>query len=315
MKVYIPLYGHTNTTTLPLRFGVVLKQIHQCFCELSDAVFDEEGTNQQRADEIHKGRKRYSGNLSIPSTDQSELLGPFNCNVVLEPPSRSDQAPRVITILGSDKESIKGDLTVSRHIEGMLKSGQITTDDLVNVFHPAYAHGLINSSNDCETIWREQVKEKVAKPEVSDRTNSQILASLTSQNSNFNEVMKVDDIEEVDLKSPLTYESMTIPGVQYDYVMADAYIENVRKDGNQIAFDYISSKGEVKIMRSFPLAAHLVHLAPLHEYAFDYLSSRQEQRAKFAICVSKKYLGTFAESVTSIALQVKRAGLATSKHD
>lgn len=309
MKVYIPLYGHTNTTSLPLRFGVKLEAINQCFCELSDAIFDEDGTNQQRADEIHKGRKRYSGSLRIPSANPSEVYGPFNCTVVLEPPGRPDQQMRVITIMSSDKESIKGDLTVTRHIEGMMKNGQITTNDLINVFHPAYKQGLINTSNDCEKIWYELIKDNASISKDLNNTNSQILASFSSQNSNFEEVMDVSDIKEVDLKAPLTYKKLVIPGVNYEYVMADAYIENVRKVGNQIAFQYINSKGKASTMYSFPLAPHLSHLASLHEYAYEYLANRQEQRAKIAICISKNYLGTFAESVTAIALQVKRAGL------
>lgn len=306
MKLYLSLFGHANQTSLPLRFGIFLTEKHQCFCDLENASYDEEATKSQRMNEIEKGRKHYIGSLTFNSPDKTKRLGPYQCRVVLEPPSTSDQSPRVVTVM-SDGD-VKGDMTVTRHIEGMLKRNQINRTDLIDVFHPAYAAGEIKDSNDCERLWRDKVQGSVAELEINDQRNQSIKASLCSEESNYDEVMAVDDIEDTELKAPLTYKKMVIPHVENEYVMADAYIDSVRKEGNQIVLSFINSKGHLQEMRSFPLAGHLLHLAPLHDFAFEYLTGRQEQRAKLAICMSPRYRGVFAESVTAIALQLSRSG-------
>lgn len=310
MRLYLSIFGHANKASLPLRFGVSLTEKRQQFCELANAIFDEEGTSQQRAAEIEKGRKHYSGELIIRKPDDSSNFDPMPCRVVVESPNSADQAPRVVTILTMG--DVKGDLTVTRHIEGMLKRNQIQPSDLIEVFHPAYRNGNLKDSNDCEELWREHICSKEQPVEVVDQGNRKVQESLISDSSNFREAMSVDDIDEVDVKAPLTYVEMVIPGVQNTYVMADAFIESVEKsqNGSKILLTFINSKGLQQTIESFPLNQKLMHLAPLHNYAFNYLMERQQQRAKFAICMSPSYRGTFAESVTAIALQISRRGLA-----
>jgi predicted transcriptional regulator YdeE len=306
VKLYLPLYGHANQTSLPLRFGIYLSEKHQCFCELEDAIFDEESTNSQRVNEIEKGRKHYTGKLSFDASDKSHKLGPYECRVVVEMPTSAEQSPKIITVMGNG--SVKGDLTVTRHIEGMLKRNQITRDDLVSIFHPAYIAGKINDSNDCENLWRDKVQSQVSELDIRDNQNKSLQKSLASDDSNFDEIMAVNDIEETDVKAPLSYTKMIIPNVNYEYVMADAYVESVTRVNNKIVISFINSKGQFQKIESFPLLDRLKHLEPLHDYAFEYLKNRQEQRAKIAICVSDGYRGTFAESVTAIALQLSRKG-------
>ena len=310
MKVFLSPNGHTNRVSLPLRFGIAINESHQRFCNLENATFDEVGTNQQRGDEIDRGNKRYTGALKIPGADRASTLKSVECSVVLGTPRSSDQAPPIITILSHDPTRIRGDITVTRHIEGMLKSGQITQADLIDVFHPAYIAGEIKDSNDCEQIWRNRICPVAPSVSLStnDRINQQVAASLASESHRVKNLLKADDLETTDLKAPLTFKQMSIANVSYKYVMADAYIENVRYEGNQIKFEAINTKGDIQTLVSFPLNAKLAHLKPLHEYAFAYLSSRQEQRAKFAICFSGNYRGTVAESVTAIAMQLNRNG-------
>jgi hypothetical protein len=102
---------------------------------------------------------------------------------------------------------------------------------------------------------------------------------------------------------------LSIPNVKYKYVMADTYIEDVRIEDDMIKFKCIDSKGEPREMHSFKLSPRK-HLSSLHQYAFEYLKSRQEQRALFAVCNSDPCKGFFAESVTAISLQLMRSDTA-----
>jgi hypothetical protein len=52
MKVFLSIYGHTNSASLPLRMGIAITEKHQQFCELKDACYDEKGTRGQRPSEI-----------------------------------------------------------------------------------------------------------------------------------------------------------------------------------------------------------------------------------------------------------------------
>ena len=103
----------------------------------------------------------------------------------------------------------------------------------------------------------------------------------------------------------MSYKPLPIEGVKYQYVLADAYIENVRIENDCIAFSCINSKGEVQEMHSFKLSPR-PHLNSLHTYAFNYLKDREQQRALFAICDTDPCRGFIAESVTAISLQLMR---------
>ena len=157
MKVFLNIFGHTNNASLPLRMGIVITEKHQQFAELVDASYDEKGTNGQRPSEIESGNRHYTGILEIPNADKN-LNAPhrLECRIVLGEPKNSEQSPPIITILM--KNSNAGDMTVTKHIEGMLKRGKITVQDLISVFHPAYVRGEIKSSNDCEDLYREKIE-------------------------------------------------------------------------------------------------------------------------------------------------------------
>ena len=150
MKVFLGLHGHTNSESLPLRFGVQISQTHQQFATLEHAIFDESGTNKQRPDEIDRGNKHYLGDLCIPNALKGEAPTCYACRVVLGNPRHSDQAPPIITILRQDFSH--GDLTVTKHISGMLKRGRLSIDEVIKYLHPQYINGNINDSNDIEEI-------------------------------------------------------------------------------------------------------------------------------------------------------------------
>jgi hypothetical protein len=300
MKVYISLFGHTNSASLPLRMGIALTAKHQQFATLENAEYDEQGSLGQRQSEIDRGNRHYTGTLVVPS-EHKELDQPyrFDCRVVLGAPKSSDQSPPVITLLM--KSSNRGDMTVTAHIERMLKRGQISTQDLIKYFHPAYVRGEITSSNDCEDIYREHIETITLEAKSADQAGQEIL-------KNPEPILKAmigNEIEGVDLRSPSKFEKLPISNVRYEYVMADAYIEDVRIENDMIQFKCIDSKGEIRDMHSFKLSPR-PYLAHLHQYAFEYLKSRQEQRALFAVCNSDPCKGFFAESVTAISLQLMR---------
>ena len=304
MRVFLPVRGHANDVPLPLRFGIQITDSSQENMTLHDPSYDDEGTNGQRPVEIERGNCHYLGTLEI-KTPTGELLKSEYCRVVLEMPNRDDRAPKVITIMAADSELVKGDSTVTRHLGGMKKNGRITNKDLLECFHPAYIEGRIRDSNDCEMVWQEYSSKHDSKLEVSDSVNRSVMNGLAADQQHFESLMSVHDLDEVPLTAALTYIPMNLPNVKYDYVMADAYVHDVQRIADRIHVTVTNSKGVVQTLKSFPLNDKTRHLAAFHEYAFDYLQSRIEQRAKFAIEKS----GTLAESVTAIALQMNRIGI------
>ncbi len=304
MKVFLSLFGHTNSASLPLRMGIAITEKHQQFATLENAEYDEAGSLGQRQNEIDRGNRHYTGTLVIPNKDK-DAGEPYrlDCRVVLGAPRTSDQSPPVITLLM--KSSNRGDMTVTAHIERMLKRSQITTQDLIKFFHPAYVRGEITSSNDCEDIYRKQVETIKLEAKDADPAGQEIL-------KNPEPILKAiigSEIDGVELRSPSKFQKLTITKVRYEYVMADAYIEDVRIEDDMIQFKCIDSKGEMRDMHSFKLSPR-PHLNALHQYAFEYLKSRQEQRALFAVCNSDPCKGFFAESVTAISLQLMRTDAA-----
>ena len=304
MKVFLSLHGHTNSASLPLRMGIALTEKHQQFASLEDAVYDEVGSLGQRQIEIDRGNRHYTGTLVIPN-ENKEVETPYrlDCRVVLGAPRSSEQSPPVVTLLM--KSGNRGDMTVTAHIERMLKRGQITTQDLIEYFHPAYVRGEITSSNDCEDIYRKHVETIKLEAKNADPAGQEILKNPEP----ILKAMIESEIEGVELHSPSKFQKLTIARVRYEYVMADAYIENVRIEDDMIQFKCIDSKGELRDMHSFKLSPR-PHLSALHQYAFEYLKSRQEQRALFAVCNSDPCKGFFAESVTAISLQLMKTEVA-----
>lgn len=298
MKLYLSLHGHANRASLPLRHGIRIVNRHQQNVDLENFLFDEIGTQNQRQSEIIRGNKHYTGRLSIPN-EVGSGVSKFDCRVVVGSPSTSDQLPPIITILRKDFN--KGDMTVTSHVEGMLKRGKINSEDLINIFHPAYLSGKLLTSNDCESIFDEQIRSKTPVLSLGDPTVTALLKDPDIVVS----IIQSNSIDGVDLKDPLTYKALPIEGVKYRYVLADAYIENVRIENDCIMFSCINSKGDMQEMHSFKLSPR-PHLHSLHTYAFNYLKEREQQRAIFAICDTEPCRGFIAESVTAISLQLMR---------
>lgn len=302
IDVFIGVNGHANAVSLPLRLGVRISEKHQQFAVLEDAEYDDTGTRGQRPDEFDRGNRHYIGVLNVrnesPAKDAPYKL---KCRVVLGSPQNSTQSPPVVTILRLDGN--KGDMTVTRHLEVMLKRGKITIEDLLKVFHPAYLRGEISSSNDCDDAYEKYIRSSA---QIDSSTTAESMAIIKNPQPVV-DVIKNVGVEDVSLKSPLTYEKLPIANVRYEYVMADAYIENVRLEDDRIKFSMINSKGVLQEVHSFKLSSR-PHLSNQHKYALDYLKGRDEQRAMFAICNSGECRGFIAESVTAISLQLMRAG-------
>ncbi len=297
MKLYLGLNGHANNESLPLRFGISITQKHQQFPELVNFFYDEKGTLSQRQNEIDSGNKHYTGELHIPNEDTTAEPYKFDCRLVLSSPAIG-QSPKIITILKKDTNS--GDMTVTKHISEMLKRNQITKDELINNFHPAYINGLIKNSNDCVDIYL-KLKEKRPHTVLSTSKTDELIIQSADE---LKQVVNQFDLEETQLSEKLTYKELQLsPGVKYKYVMADAYIEDAWKAEDKIWIKAINSKGESQDFHSFKIREHL---SQHHEYAFDYFKSRIGQRAFFAICMSEPCRGYLAESVTSIAMQLMR---------
>lgn len=299
MKLFLGLNGHANNESLPLRFGITIQHKHQQYPELIDYAHDEKGTLSQRQNEIDSGNKHYIGQLHIPNEDTSAQPYIFDCRLVLSSPSMG-QSPRIITILKKDTNT--GDMTVTKHISEMLKRNQITKDELIQHFHPAYVNGLIKNSNDCVEIY---LKLKESRPQEVLLTNKSDELIIQSADE-LKEVVHQFDIEDTQLNEKLTYKELQLsPSIKYKYVMADAYIDDAWQsdEKDKIWIRAINSKGELQEFHSFKVRDHL---SQHHEYAYEYFKSRIGQRAFFAICMSEPCRGFLAESVTSIALQLMR---------
>jgi len=306
MKVFIGLSGHTNSESLPLRFGIRLTEAHQQFAILNESAFDEGGTSRQRQDEIERGNKHYRGTLSIPNADQKKEPHNCDCRVVLGVPRTNLQFPPVVTVLA--KEYSHGDLTVTKHIAGMVKRGRIITDDIVTFLHPEYIAGNIQDSNDVEEIYTEKIlPSRTAAPPLVSAVDAAIVESATD----IRNVIESFSIEDSELMSPPIFKKIPLNGrVKYDYVMADAYIKNAWMDDGKILIEVLGTNAETRQLHSFKQRDHLaVH----HQNALRYLQSRIGQRAHFAVCMSQPCKGFLAESVTSIALQLMRGNIQLNK--
>ena len=113
-----------------------------------------------------------------------------------------------------------------------------------------------------------------------------------------------DTASQTNIRTKMIHKTLDLTrNVKYRYVMAEAYIVDTGRENKRIWVDVINSKGQTQRLCSFARRSRLSHH---HEKTFDYLSARKEQRGLFAICVSSRYRGLLAESVTSIALQLMR---------
>lgn len=299
MKVFIHLTGHTNTGSLPLRMGIHLVNKHQQFAELINSAFDQIGTNSQRHDEIEdKQHKHYTGILSIPHED-STVNNPYQkeCRVVLSMPSSNERSPFVVTVLRLDNNM--GDMTVTKHLGRLLKKNRITVDDVINYFHPAYLRGEIQDSTDCDDIFHKYVAKPISEVISTDSATQAILANPAP----IIKVMDSIEVDDLDLMAPAIFKNLEIANVRYKYSLVDCYLEDVWMENDLIRLCVIGSNGEKHELHSFKPRDHLLMH---HEYTFNYLKNRKQQRAVFAVCTSAPCKGFLAESVTSIALQLMR---------
>ena len=293
MRVYIS--EHASKVSIPLRFGFLIESSSQRDAELIDGIYDENGTKSQRQNEIDKGRRHYTGELVI-NNPRGSSPHHIRCRVVLGEPSSADMAPPVITLL---KERFsKGDMTVTMHIEKLLQKRQISEQQILEILHPAYMAGKVNDSTDVDEAMRGRA-ESIQISDFGDATAKIML----EQKQVVAEVVESNEFYETTLESPLTYKILPIDGVKFDYVIADAYIENVRVEDDCIKFDCLNSKGKIQTMHSFKLSKR-PWLTKLHDYALAYFLERQNGRATFAICMSDPCKGFIAESVTAISLLI-----------
>jgi hypothetical protein len=307
MKVFIGLNSHSNNVSLPLRFGISLTEQHQQTAELLNPVFDAIATESQRRDEVARMRKHYTGRLVVPHESAiAEKAYARDCRVVLELPPDDSRVPSVITVLALS--TTKGDATVTRHLEGMLKKGRISRHDLREVFHPAYLRGEIKDSTDCEDVFRCHL-ETMSPVVSSDDSLGQLIASNGEPVVRL--VEAVADCQAELPKDPPKFSEVIPLRTKYKYVFADAYLHDVWLSDGRISIKCIGSNGDDVTLQSFSARPHLVDH---HQRAYEYLRDRKGQRAVFAVCVSPPYNGVLAESVTSIALQLMRTPMARANH-
>lgn len=305
MKVYISLNGHANKVSLPLRFGLSLSEPHQQYAELVNAQFDEASTAAQRPDEIDKQRKHYTGDLVISCPTGADVEGArIDCRVVIEPPRNPVGCSSVITVLS--RTSTPGDATVTRHLDGMLKKGRITQEDLLNVFHPAYVSGQIKDSTDCEDVFRARLERSEVQVSPRDEIGRALVEGSEAVVELVEEVAQ-GDVEDLITGPTFSKEEIPLKGVKYRYVFAEAFIESVWRSAGKIFVKTIGSSGQLVELQSFDMRPHL---REHHERTYSYLKDRVGQRGIFAVCVSTPYRGVIAESVTSIALQLMKTSRA-----
>ena len=311
MKVYVNQYGHINKSVLPLRFGISINKAHQSFADIENANFDPIGTENQRRDEIDRGNKHYLGTLLINKDNINDGL--YSCigRFVIGPPSKyliRDREKRdvVVTALRPEIENLKSDIATTKHLDGMLKRNRITTQEIIDFLHPAYLDGKITESNDIEEILADKIKparQKIEKPiSSSDRVIIENAPEIIETIGNFDSGL--DIVTDNENKEPLLFKPLSLKSsVKFSYVMADAYIIDAGQKNDRVWITIINSKSEEQTLESFSMRPHL---RQHHDRAAEYLKSRIGDRAFFAICVSDKYNGVLAESVTSIALDLMR---------
>ena len=305
MNVFINIYRHINSSVLPLRFGINLKERHQRFAFIENAMLNEKLTNNQREFEKKKGREFYSGILNIKSENRRDTSHKLEGMWNIEPSPNDGESPSVVTGLKPEFEDLRSSAAVTNHIEGLLKANRISTQDIIDYMHPIYLEGGIRSSNDVEDVYRDLILPvKEGKPIISAGNDQGIIDSGDDIISTIADLPQPEEETPVDegLTAPLVYEPLRLkPSIKYQYVMADAYIDDAGTDGNRVWAKIINSKGEKQLLASFTMRDHL---KPHHELTLDYLKSRIGHRALIAICMSDPYKGTLAESVTSISLQL-----------
>ena len=311
MKVFVPQFKHINKSVLPLRFGVSITQTHQSFCELTNYEYDDEGTKRQRGDEKSRGNKHYLGTLIVNNEDRNDQPINLKGRFVISPPREGHERDVVVTALREDIENLKSDIAVTKHLEGMLKRGRVTTQEIIEYFHPEYMSGKINESNDLEDVFQNLIRP----------IKAEAIPSVTKADQGIVECADeiISSINELELeggepgspngkspnrKRPLTYKPLHLKSsIKFKYVMAEAYVVDAGRADGKVWVECINSKGEIQKLQSFALRSHLAHH---HEHAVRYLENRKGERAFFAICMSPGYEGTLAESVTSIALHLMR---------
>lgn len=302
MNVFVPQFGKVNTAVLPLRFGITITQTHQCFATLEDATVCEESTRRQRDDEKNdKGRKVFTGTLVINREDKNDA--PYRCigKFVVEPPPPLKDRDRIITALRQDFEELKNDIATSRHLEGMLKHNRITTKEIIDILHPAFLAGRIKESNDIEKILEDEIKPGRPTPNAPKSQSDGGIMESGSEIIDATDDIDIDDDENI---KPLVFKELNLkPSIKFSYVMADAHILDAGSSDGFIWVSLINSKGVEQELKSFSVREHLSHH---HERVLEYFLSRRGQRAFLAICVSEKYKGILAESVTSIALDLMK---------
>ena len=299
MKIFMNMYHHSNKSVLPLRFGVSISKPQQQSCDLINYDPDPVGTNRQRPDEIENGREHYVGTLLIPATEISGANIQLNGRWVIGEPRTGGHRPFLVTALRENLDDLRSDLTVTKHLEEMLKRNRVSTEEIIEYMHPAYLEGRIQNSNDLEDILANEIIPNRPKTGPLPSPNGGIIDTPLPDIPQQPE----DDPGDED-RRPLVFEPLKLKaGIKYQYVWADAFILDVGLSDRKLWIRVINSKGDEQTLESFEVRDHLI---ALHEYAFKYLESRKGQRAFFAICVSDRYRGTLAESVTSIALEKMR---------
>jgi hypothetical protein len=311
MKVFINQYGHINKSVLPLRFGISINQAHQSFANLNEAEFDNTGTENQRKDEIARGNKHYLGTLSINKENKND--GYYQCKgrFVIAPPSKylireREKRDVVVTALRPEIENLKSDIATTKHLEGMLKKNRITTEEIVKFLHPAYLDGRIIESNDIEEILADEIKP--VRQKTDNQSSSSDKGIIESAPEIFVTIGALDDdtdgVDGDENKGPLVFKPLTLKSsTKFSYVMAEAYVVDTGQKNDRVWVTVINSKSEEQTLESFSMRSHL---SQHHNRTAEYLKTRIGDRAFFAICVSEKYNGVLAESVTSIALDLMR---------
>ena len=305
MEIFINLQGKLNKASLPLRFGFSLSQQHQSFATLDNEEYDPIGTERQRGDEINQGRKHFLGTLIVNKEQKNDGQYIQKGRFVIAPPPPDRDLHRLVTVLRNDAENLKNDIATSRHLEGMHKRSRITTVEIIRYLHPAYLEGKITESNDIEDILTDLI--------IPNRPKAKLILSTSEQGFVESGPEITDAIDDIDVDedtddgekiTPLVFKKLDLkPSIKYSYVMADAHILDAGKRDDLIWVRVINSKGIEQELRSFSVRAHLSHH---HDRALEYFKSRIGERGFMAICVSDKYNGVLAESVTSIALDLMK---------
>jgi hypothetical protein len=312
------LTEHALLDTIPLRIGRVLTS-PKVYLEYVEE--DPEGTANQTHSQRQSGRKHITADLWTES-EAGEHLGRWRFVTGPTGEGRTDPpiltvlpldraqartASNLTDYLANERKSGNSPWLTQEYVATVLRervlSGELSNQAELGAFLREQVVGELREKADTLEVQRDGLRDKLERAksglttlaqekieataraeraEENERTALERLeAALRGQANNPPGVPPLDSVDKSELRLPAT--AVTEPwrsrtkNSQYVNVGVDAFIEDVNREGNRIHLRFIDSKGNSREIHDFGVINGFV------SKVFDYLRSRQGQRAVFLV--------------------------------